>query len=354
MNYMENEPEREIKVKPSSMQLAALLEKSLHARLADPALKQTQAYRIFNGFYEGFSGMVVDRFDQTIVISNHHKQPDSIKPAVETTIEYFRKHVNSLLVKTRHSPDPQARKGIIVHGSTLCEQIEENGVRYSLDLQLNQDNSFYLDTRDLRTWLKENSQERSVLNCFANTGSLGIAALAGSAKAVLQTDLNAAALALAEASYKLNNFSHKMNLLIRDFFSVVNHLKQQKILFDIVILDSPFFSSTRYGKVDLQNSFHDLVNKVRPLVGHGGKLILINNALFFSGSQLMQEIEGFQSSGYLSLQSIVPIPSDITGYAMTRQDDPPCDPAPFNHPTKVTVLDVTRKDKCIANFPLLP
>jgi len=350
MNYMENEQGSEIKVKPSSTQLAALLEESLHARLADPTLKQTQAYRLFNGFYEGFRGLVVDRFAETIVISNHHKQPDSIKPAVETTIEYFRKQASSILVKTRHSPDPQERKGIIVHGSTLCEQIEENGTRYSLDLQLNQDNSFYLDTRNLRTWLKENSQERSVLNCFAYTGSLGIATFAGGAKAVLQTDLNAAALALAEASYKLNNFSHKMNLLIRDFFSAVNHLKQQKLLFDLVILDSPFFSSTRFGRVDLQKQQSNLINKVRPLVGHGGKLVLINNALFVSGKQYMQSIEKLQTSGYLKFDQIIPIPEDITGYPDTKVDQPPVNPSPFNHPTKIVVLDVRRKDGQASNY----
>lgn len=350
MNYMENGSGSEIKVKPSSTQLAALLERSLHARLADPALTRTQAYRIFNGFYEGFSGLVVDQFDSTIVISNHHKQPDSIKPAVETTIECFRKQARSILVKTRHSPDPQARKGIIVHGSSLCDQIEENGTQYSLDLQLNQDNSFYLDTRDLRTWLKENSQERSVLNCFAYTGSLGIAAFAGGAKAVLQTDLNAAALALAEASYELNSFSDKMNLLIRDFFSAVNHLKQQKLLFDLVILDSPFFSSTRFGRVDLQKQQSNLINKVRPLVGHAGKLVLINNALFVSGKQYMQSIEKLQASGYLEFDKTIPIPEDITGYPDTKVDQPPVNPNPFNHPTKIVVLDVRRKDGQVGNY----
>ena len=94
----------------------------------------------------------------------------------------------------------------------------------------------------------------------------------------------------------------------------------------------------------------ELINKVRPLVGHGGKLVLINNALYVSGKQHMESIEQLQSSGYLKLNSIIPIPEDITGYLETKVGQPPLDPSPFNHPTKIVVMDVTRKDGLPGNY----
>src|SRR5690606_11932283 len=113
------------------------------------------------------------------------------------------------------------------------------------------DSSFYIDTRALRAFLRENSGGKFVLNCFAYTGALGIAALAGGARSVLQTDLNADALKLARRSLNLNKFEGSMNLLPLDFFKAVSRLKTSKSLFDCVILDLPLFSTTDAGTVNL-------------------------------------------------------------------------------------------------------
>jgi 23S rRNA (cytosine1962-C5)-methyltransferase len=41
---------------------------------------------------------------------------------------------------------------------------------------------------------------------------------------------------------------------------------------------------------------------------------------------------------------LVPVLEDFTGYAQTRTGVPITDPAPFNHSTKIAVLEVKRKD----------
>ena len=71
----------------------------------------------------------------------------------------------------------------------------------------------------------------------------------------------------------------------------------------------------------------------------------INNAVFLSGSDFMKTIEYICADGYLSLQTTIPIPEDITGYAQTVQTSPPVDPSPFNHSTKIAILAVKRKDQ---------
>lgn len=329
------------------------LQKSLHLRQEDHSLSESDAYRIFNGFYEGLPGLVVDCYANTILISNHIRQPESLNSPIEQISQFSSTEIpgiDSVLLKTRHSTDPEERKGRLLQGQALPQQITEHEIRYAIDLRLNQDDSFYPDTRNLRHWLLQNSNQKSILNCFAYTGSLGIAALAGAASAVVQNDINGEALSLAEKSYQLNNFNQVMTILKRDFFSAVNALKKSEKLFDIVILDSPFFSSTRYGKVDLQKESVQLINKVRPLVAHEGRLIVINNALYVSGKQFIDEINDLCKTGYVAMESIITIPSDITGYPETITAKPPVDPAPFNHPTKICVLKVLRKDQKPANF----
>lgn len=322
-------------------------------RQEDPSLQGTQVYRCFNGFTEGLSGLVVDRFGSCLVISNHQKQPAQMDLAIQAYVDFARNAipgVDSILLKTRYSADPKSRKGVCLLGERLVNAIKENGTTYALDLRLHQDNSFYPDTRGLREWLQTHSSRKSVLNTFAYTGSLGIAALSGSALMVVQSDINPNALEIARLSYRLNEFEAEMKLDARDFFITTSDSKRRGHLFDIVILDAPVFSETKHGRVDLVNHWGSLVNKLRPLVAHEGKLVLINNALFVSGEQLMAEIKAMEASGYLSLDTILPIPADTAGYPQTRSAVFPVDPSPFNHPTKIVVLDVVRKDKKRANM----
>ncbi|NLC14154.1 MAG: SAM-dependent methyltransferase [Chloroflexi bacterium] len=328
------------------------IKKCFQSRLKDPTLLACDVFRLFNGYYEGLPGLVIDRYANTIVISNHTRQPENLEEIINQIAQFCLNElpwVESVLLKTRHSSDPEERKGRLLSGQLLPKAITENGIRYAVDLRLNQDDSFYPDTRNLRSWLTQHSHGKSVLNCFAYTGSLGIAALAGGATELIQTDLNGEALALAERSFSLNGFKQGMTILKRDFFRTVNAIKTSDRLFDTVILDSPFFSSTRYGKVDLQQQHSNLINKVRPLVGHEGKLVMINNALYVPGTQIMDEINELSKSGYVSLDEIVQIPADITGYPGTISVVPPTDPAPFNHPTKICILTITRKDQRRAN-----
>jgi 23S rRNA (cytosine1962-C5)-methyltransferase len=109
-----------------------------------------------------------------------------------------------------------------------------------------------------------------------------------------------------------------------------------------VIIDPPFFSSTHKGRIDLASESKQVINKVRPLVKDGGYLVAINNALFLSGQEYIQLLESLCEDGYLSIEMIIPVPEDITGYAETIVSAPPCSPVPFNHATKIVVLGVKR------------
>ena len=114
----------------------------------------------------------------------------------------------------------------------------------------------------------------------------------GGASKVIQTDLNPDFLEIGRQSWLLNNLdSERSEIISGDFFRVTGKLRHSERLFDCVILDPPYFSTTDAGKVDLQGSVIRLVNKVRPLVAHQGWLIAVNNALFVSGKTFMDEIK---------------------------------------------------------------
>ena len=325
--------------------LLPLLEKALASRslLLDPP--HETAFRLFNGFLEGFPSLALDIYGSTLVIHDHADNPGQNSAVIQETVEFLRAKLVWLhagILKSRNGRTPQERNGLLLFGDHPDRRIREHDTWYALDLSLNRDASFYLDTRNLRKWLIENMRAKTVLNTFAYTGSLGVAATAGGAARVIQTDRSRLFLNLAKDSHVLNGFPvHKADFLAQDFFPAVAHFKNTKQLFDCVIIDPPFFSTTAKGRVDLVHESARLINKVRPLVRDGGTLVTINNALFVSGREYMQTLEALCRDGYLKIRELIPVPEDFIGYNLIGT--PVTDPAPFNHSTKITVLDVRRK-----------
>jgi 23S rRNA (cytosine1962-C5)-methyltransferase len=332
--------------------IVPLLSSSLAARtdLFDASGERHEtAFRLFNGFYEGCPDLVVDLYARTLMLHNYADPPECAQSVIAEAQVYLREQlpwVNAAILKTRNATGAAARNGVILYGGKVDQRVRDPGsdVWYAVELLLNRDASFYLDTRNVRLWALKHLAGKTVLNTFAYTGSLGVAAQAGGASRVVHLDRNRAFLNVAKTSYTLNGFPiRKQDFLAGDFFAQVSRFRRAGELFDCVFLDPPLFSATSRGTVDLINESQRVINKVRPLVADGGHLVAINNALFFSGADYIKTLEGLCVDGYLSIEELIPVPPDFTGYPQTRVRTPPVDPAPFNHATKVAVLRVRRK-----------
>lgn len=325
--------------------IISLLEKALEARTSLLDARHQSAFRLFNGFYEGDPNLIVDLYASTLVLHNYAIDSTQSKEVVMQAAQFLQRQLPWLragIVKTRNAASLEERRGQLFFGAKHDTKINEHNVWYSIDLTMNRDASFYLDTRNLRKWLIEHSRDKTVLNTFAYTGSLGVAAMAGGAKRVIQHDLNRQFLNVAKTSYTLNGFPiRKDDFADVDFFTLVAKLKRTAEGFDCVIIDPPFFSTTSKGKVDQIHESERLINKVRPLVNDGGMLITINNALYLSGKEYMQTLEALCKDRYLNIRELIPVPQDFIGYHQIRE--PITDPSPFNHSTKIAILDVRRK-----------
>ena len=303
--------------------------------LNDP---ENDALRVFNGFYEGCSAFSLDLYGDTAVILWMNK---SLRPAA-ADLEVLRDccleklpGVRTVLLKDRFSPNAEIRKGQLLSGEAPAAGIHEWGIPYDIDLRLNKDCGFYLDSALLRRWLLNHAAGKRVLNTFAYTGSLGDAAEAGGALAVTQTDLN--------RNY-LREKHPRQEYISGDFFDVTSRLRRSERLFDIIILDPPLYARAGRGaKVDMLKHTAALVNKVRPLAAHEGKLIVINNALFLSGQDFLSEMEAL-CGPYLAVSELIPVPPAFYGFDPIPAEKLPADPSPFNHTTKILVLATFRKD----------
>ncbi|MFO0562650.1 MAG: class I SAM-dependent methyltransferase [Polyangiales bacterium] len=319
----------------------------------------TSALRLFNGFTEGDPSLSVELFARCAVLYDHSASPDGdpakARAACEALCARF-SWIECVLWKRRSAEEPSLRNGFLLRGerSQLPSHIEEGEgslVKYAVDLMLNRDASFYVDAASLRAWLRRSCEGRSMLNTFAYTGSLGVAARAGGASRVVHVDRSAKFLALAKKSFALNGWAEpsRSDLIVDDFFRAVGRLKAQSLLFDDVIVDPPFFSHSDAGTVDLEAEPLRMLDKVQPLVAHGGRVVLVNNALFLSGERWMEAIRSRCAKGYLSVREVIDVDPCSRGWATETASAWPADPAPFAHPTKIVVLDVRRKDERRSN-----
>jgi 23S rRNA (cytosine1962-C5)-methyltransferase len=326
--------------------LSQAVGRALEARRLALEGPRDAAVRLFDGFREGWPGLVVDLYARTLVLYDRDASAERAG-RVAALVASRVPGVRAAIRKARHGRDPAERNGLPIPGfdGAPDREVVEHGVRYAIELTLNRDASFYLDTRELRRLLKAELAGARVLNAFAYTGSLGVAARAAPAAEVIHLDRTRRFLEVARASYALNGFEvRRRDFRARDFFVEAASLRREGALFDAVIVDPPFFSTDARGTVDLERGMERLLNKVRPLVADGGRIFAVNNGLFVPGSAYLAALEGLGRDGYVTLESVVPVPDDVLGPARSGPVPYPADPAPFAHPTKIAVLRVRRKD----------
>lgn len=309
-----------------------------------------RAFRLFSGVAEGHPPLSLDVYARTLVVHDHAEGGEGDEALARAALALARERLpwlRAALWKARKAAAPEARRGRLLFGSPdeLDRRVREGGVRYALALDGFRDASFYLDTRELRAWAKRELVGARVFNAFAHTGSLGVAARAAPASLVVHVDKSRPALNLAKDSYALNGFEvRRADFRTADFFVETARLRREGALFDCAFLDPPFFSTAASGRVDLERDFAALVDKVRPIVGDGGRLVAVNNALYVSGADYERALASLASDGYLELEARLPVPDDVTGLSRPGPAHLPTDPSPYNHPTKIAVLRVKRRD----------
>lgn len=213
---------------PEQIHRAWSRRESLHS---DPEL---DAYRLFHGFGEGAPGLEIDRYGDTALIrykAHLESQLHEITEAIDAEHQFAR-----VLVKARGQA-PRAIRGDV---PTAPYAVREHGLRFWIEAHQPGNPGLFLDSRPARAWLRANSAERRVLNLFAFTGSLGVAAASGGAKSVVHIDMQRGALKRCKANHALNNLPIDDRDLMK--VNLYQHLRKAaagRRRFDGIIVDPP-------------------------------------------------------------------------------------------------------------------
>ncbi len=172
----------------------------------------------------------------------------------------------------------------VLWGQVPEERFEvcEGAQRFWIRLRQARHPGLFLDHAPLRAMLSAPNACRGlrVLNTFAYTGSLGIAALHGGASEITTLDLSKATLAWARENFELNSAPEGCAHFVGgDFFEEVPRLKRRGRRFDVVISDPPSFSRGRRGNFSTSRDLGRLHDELFSVLSPGGRLITsINSA----------------------------------------------------------------------------
>jgi 23S rRNA (cytosine1962-C5)-methyltransferase len=245
--------------------------------------KETNAYRLVNGENDGFPGMAVDRYNETLVIKVYTSAWFPYLKMLAGLLNEMTGARRALLQLSRHVQrvtengyhDNQLLWGPGLEGPV---RFRENGLSFEADLLRGQKTGFFLDQRDNRQKVREWSEGRSVLNVFSYTGAFSVYALAGGARSVLEIDINAQAQAAALRNWELNfgsagNREDQLRQIKGDAFEQLASLNRQGEQFDLVILDPPAFASRKQNKQNALQAYLRLAKAGAQCTREGGLLL---------------------------------------------------------------------------------
>jgi 23S rRNA (cytosine1962-C5)-methyltransferase len=157
--------------------------------------------------------------------------------------------------------------------------VEENGLKFIVNLSDYLDTGLFLDHRVTREKVRVEANDKKILNLFAYTGSFSVYAASGEAIEVVTVDLSNTYLDWAQRNMQLNGFidPSKYKFIQADVLQYLN--TASKNYFDIIILDPPTFSNSKRMEdiLDIQRDHVKLINDCLRTLISGGKIYFSTN-----------------------------------------------------------------------------
>lgn len=218
----------------------AFLERKLDAAISfrQNTLKldaTTDAYRLVYSEADGISGLVVDRFGDTLVLEFFSAGAFRLRDAIKAVLArrfpgcrfywFAEPHVQKQESFDCHAPEPPP-PGVI----------RENGLQFRVAPGSKHKTGFFLDQRDNRKTLSTFCGDKTVLDLCCNSGGFSVYAKAlGGAAAVTGVDLDEQAIDMAKQNAKLNQAD--IRFLQADLFTWLRDVIPNGQQFDVVVLD---------------------------------------------------------------------------------------------------------------------
>lgn len=300
---------------PASPEVAARAAREAREVLFDP--KETDAYLLVDRHHDGFPDLRVERYGRVGRVLRYDTR-DAPLP---------RAWVEALLAEgglTALVEQRRAKGGGDMAPEVIAGKLEETrfearelGLRYWIDLAASPTSSgLFLDQRETRRrLLSADLSGQTLLNAFAHTGSLSVAAARGGAE-TLTLDLSKRYLEWARENMRLNGIDPEAHdFLYGDALDWMRRLATKKRKFDTVLLDPPSSSTSGKGRKKrrwvVERDLAELTERGARLVAKDGLLFVSTNLRRMVWPRFLEQLaQGISAAGRTGKVTTQTLPLD--------------------------------------------
>lgn len=149
-------------------------------------------------------------------------------------------------------------------------EMQENGVRFLVDVKEGQKTGFFLDQKENRAAIAPFVSGMRVLDCFTHTGSFALHAAHYGAAEVTGVDISEHACACALENARLNGVEDRVRFECANAFDFLRAHQTAKEQYDVVILDPPAFTKTRSAVEGALRGYKEINLRGMKLTRDGG------------------------------------------------------------------------------------
>lgn len=272
----------------------------------------TSSCRIIFGEADFLPGIVIDKFSDVLVVESLALGIDLLKPTILDCLKEvlstdginIRGIYERSDAKVRLHEGLERYKGFIGPEFDTMVLIEENGVKYEVNVADGQKTGFFLDQKYNRAAIAKMCKGKKVLDCFTHTGSFALNAAVSGASSVLGVDASELAVEQATKNAKLNNVENIARFECHDVFDLLPDLLDKGEQFDVVILDPPAFTKSRSSIKNATKGYREINLRGMKLVKDGGYLATCSCSHFMDQDLFIKTIKEAAKGAHKRLRQV--------------------------------------------------
>lgn len=228
---------------PTCQLLRTRIQRSIDRR--SDLIRMGSSCRLIFGEGDLLPAIIVDRYGDYLVLQTLSSGADALKLLL---VDILREILNPIGIIERNDVRARRLEGLeetqsVLWGDIPNEvEIEENGIRFLVDLRRGQKTGFFLDQSQNRLAASKYASGRA-LDCFTNTGAFALH-FAKRCESVLAIDISPDSLRMAQRNSELNGIGN-VDFKAGNAFDVLRDLENNRQLFDTISLDPPAFAKNR-------------------------------------------------------------------------------------------------------------
>lgn len=264
----------------------------------------THFYRLVYGDSDRLPGLVVDRFDNILVVQITTAGMEHLK---EHIVDVLTELLRPKVIVLRNDSASREVEGLPSYVTTALGDapeiitVEENGARFEAPLLTGQKTGWFYDHRQNRARMQTYVAGKKVLDMFSYVGSWGVQAAVAGAAQVVCVDSSDKALGYARSNAALNK-APQFITRSADAFDALQTLAQEKQKFDVVILDPPAFIKRKKDHAAGIEAYQRLNRLAMQLLSDDGILISASCSFHLTADELLRAMLRASRSSNKELQ----------------------------------------------------